>query len=55
MKIVVPTFALLGLSTLNAIADPITIGLQSNVKGPNTTSSASLIEVGQFGFSLQHQ
>jgi hypothetical protein len=38
-----------------AIADHTTVGLQANIKGPNTTSSAQLMDVGTTGFSLQYQ
>ncbi|MBL4820969.1 MAG: transporter [Gammaproteobacteria bacterium] len=38
-----------------ALADHTTIGLQSSVTGPSTTSSANLMEAGQSGITLQFQ
>lgn len=52
------TKSLIGLLSLLpalAFADHTTIGLQSNVTGPSTTSSAEPMDTGRFGITLQYQ
>jgi len=46
---------LLGLLPAVAFADHTTIGLQGNVTGPSTTSSANPMDAGKMGFTLQFQ
>lgn len=55
MKKLCPLSVLIGLLPFGANADHTTVGLQGNIQGPNTTSSAQLMDVGTAGFFLLHQ